>query len=876
MTYKGRKIAIGSGSTNSMLNTVKKQSNASNVESKAIANVSKEDPKQKAVVSAIISVINQQFNDSDNYDKAITAKNIDTTIGQIASLLDSYKDEFASQESLEDAKKQILEALGGSSISDLMKTFFEDQIKEMFDTDAKKEDIEELKKWIAEQNGIIKQTTSEQIKNASSQAESSSSNEVKEKETSSELLFGDKEVESLKDEKEGEYQDSTVAKNFVTMQKFVGLEMKKLSVNVSKFGFTTKIFNNLKGLFKNITGKLGKMITAPFKKIGGAFKSLKNGLGKIGKGLGGLGKKVGGALASPFKKIGGFFSKFKNPVKGIKDKAAALKQKLMEKALNFLMKTVNMIWNLISPFIKIAMKFIWQVTMSVITPIAIIMAKVLMIAAAITLLAIGLYLAYKYVKSKIKSWIEYFKSGKWWKDLKAKMFAAWEWMKDFGGWLWKKFVAFGKWYLKLWLRYLKFIFVDIPVWIWEKLVQFGKWFYREYIDKYLVQPFKKYIWEPLKKFWNEKVWPVIQPFVQSLTELKNKIMDIFKGWDSSKSILENLGDIGAKIKDAIASWWETSPFKKLYDDKLKKFVDSIINLFNQIKDIFKGWDSSKSILENLGDIAGKIGEAISSWWNKDDNPFKVFYNDKIKPIIDKISEVVAPIVEKIKEVWKSLKEKLGNIEWDLFVAKIRPFGFLVGKDTAVSKAKEAITKVKGAITGVDESKLAKNQHTENWGKAHLDISNVKSASDIDNQIKYLDDRLKYLNSKQGLARDEEGIKMVNERLELLKQQKKNLAAQQVQQMAQPINDMDKMKQQENQDLRQTGQEINAGIAQKEEAQQEADAYMMNSVQEGNENTSRKLDNILEIIKDPSVLPMPIPVQQQHNSPTMMTSRARRY
>lgn len=53
-------------------------------------------------------------------------------------------------------------------------------------------------------------------------------------------------------------------------------------------------------------------------------------------------------------------------------------------------------------------------------------------------------------------------SGKLWEDIQAGMLKAWDWLVDFGKWLWD-----------ITIKALKFIFVDVWVelgkWIWEKL-----------------------------------------------------------------------------------------------------------------------------------------------------------------------------------------------------------------------------------------------------------------------------------------------------------------------------------------------------------------------------------------------------------------------
>lgn len=108
-----------------------------------------------------------------------------------------------------------------------------------------------------------------------------------------------------------------------------------------------------------------------------------------------------------------------------------------------------------------------------------IVLKVTAIVLALTLLGIGLYLAYK----KLKEWglelWEYISSGQLWEDLMGLVKKSFGWLSDFGGWIWDKLVDFGKW-----------LFVELPVrfakWVWESLVKFGNWLYNEYIDPYIV------------------------------------------------------------------------------------------------------------------------------------------------------------------------------------------------------------------------------------------------------------------------------------------------------------------------------------------------------------------------------------------------------
>lgn len=95
-------------------------------------------------------------------------------------------------------------------------------------------------------------------------------------------------------------------------------------------------------------------------------------------------------------------------------------------------------------------------------PIIMMAAKVLLIIAAITLLVIGAIIAYKWIKEKIAKFWNYIVSGEMLDDIISGLKKAWEWLIDFGKWLWD-----------IILDALKYIFwdmwIDLGKWIWEKL-----------------------------------------------------------------------------------------------------------------------------------------------------------------------------------------------------------------------------------------------------------------------------------------------------------------------------------------------------------------------------------------------------------------------
>ena len=884
MASKARRISNNAGSANSFLNAVDKPNKGEVKIAKAVAL----SGKQKDLVSAIMLAVKQCLDDSDDYQKKLDSKSIDVTLGRIASLLDEFGDTLGKDQ-IGEAKDEILEKIAGISSDLSLKLMLTNAVSSLFDDAVSKDDIEELKKWMSENIGQT--TSSSNVTQSQTRFESSPSLE-----------------ESTENAKEGDYEDSTPAKNFMTLQTYINKQFDVLNENIKNipgqselmskmfkaigvgFGAT---FSGITKLTKGVAKTISK--TASIAKslgkftIGGLFKivsGVAKGVGSVIKGIGSLGKKVGGAIASPFKKIGGFFASL-NPFKRSEKKAEERKQKAKDKIMEIMAKVVEKIWKAVEPFIDKVAFFMGLVTKFVIVPIALIALKVLLIVAAITAIGVGLVLAYFWIKKKIAGWVEYFKSGQWWEDLKAKMLAAWEWMKDFGKWIGQKLAGFGKWLLKAYLRYLKFVWIDIPVWIgkklaefgiwlWDKLCEFGQWLYDNYIDKYLVQPFKQYIWEPIKKLWNEKIWPKIEPFITSLTELKDKIVKAFSAWDSNKSIWENLKNMTSIIKDAVVEWWNGSPFKEFYDKHLDPIVKSLGDLINRIKAIWANikWDENKSFIDNLKDIGGILVDGIKEWWNATDNPIRAtwdkvieWFKDMTKPIVEwyeksKLKEWIDKLVDFGKSVkdaivkwwnesdlkkWinnfsnklKEIKNTLGNMIWDVPVLPLmRPFGFLIGKSIGLSgkekeeyKQKEKFNELQKELDDISTGKRIKS-----WGK---DITD-KRKKEIENEM-----------AKMGMTPHQ-------------------IAAQQVQNAAQPLQQIESMKNESTVELKKTSESINKDIAMKEEKQQRFDAQQADKSDKILARLDSMDNGLNKKLDDPYVFPFPYATSQQQNPATMET------
>ena len=112
----------------------------------------------------MLNAVRASISDSDAYQLNLDSRTADVVLGRIASLLDEVKDKFVETE-LAEAKQEILDEIRGLSVESVLKNFLLSQIAELFDDDAKKEDIEDLKAIIAEK--LNAPATEEKAENAS-------------------------------------------------------------------------------------------------------------------------------------------------------------------------------------------------------------------------------------------------------------------------------------------------------------------------------------------------------------------------------------------------------------------------------------------------------------------------------------------------------------------------------------------------------------------------------------------------------------------------------------------------------------------------------------------------------------------------------------
>ena len=261
----------------------------------------------------------------------------------------------------------------------------------------------------------------------------------------------------------------------------------------SKLASVTKIIGGgiFKGIGKTLSGIVGGVASIG-KGIGKLGKGIFKGIGSIGSAVKGFGAKVGGAIAHPFKAIGGFFKNRK------KEKAEAKKEKLREKFMDFMMKMFEKLWDFLEPILS-KLKIFMLIAL---VPILTTAATVIAIIAGLVAIVVGAWILWKIIKKKALQFWNYIVSGEMLDDIIAGLKKAWDWLCDFGKWLWD-----------ITIKALKYIFCDVWVdlgkWIWEKLCEFGNWLYNKWIYPYIVQPINDHIIKPLRELWENKIKPII-------------------------------------------------------------------------------------------------------------------------------------------------------------------------------------------------------------------------------------------------------------------------------------------------------------------------------------------------------------------------------
>lgn len=869
-----RRIENGWGNANAFLSPFATSAIAPNA-------VSKVAPKdQKEFAKLLLQSIQQSFSDLAQHTTQTSSTIVDVILGRIASLLDEVQAVFSSND-LTTAKDELLEAITNSQkLSDNDKAELFKEIQTLFSGTTSKESFDELKAWI-----------SDNVKSSSSESSMDDSSDNKQ-------TYKNKEVDTLEDEESGEFKDSKVAVNFSILQTNIQTQLDKINDNLKhipgKAGIASAVGAFLGGSISKLAGGIGKIFKTISSKtflgigttlskmaggIGSIFKTISNkaflgisaavaGIGaSVGLAIGGIKKlgagiksgfsKVGQGIAKPFKKIGSAFSAinpFKKHDEDREAKAERKKQAARDKIFNFISKIIDKLWKVIEPFIGKAAFFMGLVSRFVIIPIALVAAKVLLIVAAITLLGIGIYMAYQWIKKKIVAFWNYIVSGEMWKDIKAMFSKAWNWLKNIGSIIWDAVVDAVKYlFVGMW--------VDLGKWIWKKLCEFGTWLYDKFIYPWIVAPMEK-----LGEWIGQKIAVIMEsPFFKSLMELVQKIKNIFGMWDGNKGFFENLKCMGTMLKDTIIEWWNESPFKVFYEERIKPFVDSITQLKDTIVKAFSSWDPNISIWENLKNIGGIIKNSVVEWWNE--SPFKKAYDEHIAPLIEKLKNYLGDLVKPIREWYE--KSWLKKVIDSISNAIKKVLNILNIKEKAKKAAKAAINKVKNVV-GKTQDKISAT-----YLKNKADIVKLQKRLQSGDLNLMQKAALKTtLKLKQAAVytmektTDPKVLNRLKEKENKAKQQQPSVPQQQITQAAKPIQSIENMQTQGKQELKQTSTEISDKI----EAEKKADEAYKDSMGLLGSQMLAKMDKIGEDVNkygnDPSAVPVPVPMRQENNSAMM--------
>ena len=873
-----RRVPNINGAANSYLKAASKKDGAASQFSAA----AKSAPKaQQQLVQNVLNAVRAAITDSDVYQMDLDSRTADVVLGRIASLLDEVKDKFVATE-LAEAKEEILDEIRGLSIESILKNFLLSQIAELFDDDAKKEDIEDLKKFI--QDELAKVSNTREIPSSEDEIPN---NQQKQKETpddDSGQTFKDKEADSLKDESEGEYKDSTIAANFAMLQnviqqqidqlnqniaaipggiglgnvgKMIGVGIKRTLgavgklgnkigsfakrslagiANVSKFlaGGAFKGIAKTLGFIKNGIGKVGKFL------VGGAFKGItktlgfiKNGIGKVGSLVG----KVAGGIGKGFKAIGagikGIGSKvggaILHPFKAIggffsrrkKDKTAERKENMREKFMNFITGMVEKIWNFVEP-ILMKLKIFMLVAL---VPILTTALTVLAIIAAVTLVVVALVMAYMWVKNKLIPKIKALwdkvvtKLKQWWTITKAWFVGLWEGFKEGLKAIWDGIVYIVSF---KWL-------VDFGKWIWKKLVEFGRWLYIEFIYPWIVAPIE--LLRNKLAAWLTPIMNKLQPFIESAQNLFARLKSIWQKfqWDENKSFFENLKCLASIVKDAVLDWWNTSPFKTFYETYLDPIIKSIQDLIGRIKSIWVNfnWDENKSFVDNLMSFWNNVKTAIQDWWKS--SPIKVYW-DKL--------------VAYVQDLLKPLREWYDNSALKTWIDKIINW---ISEFSIVKIATNVINWLSEKLAAI----------TIPMPKMHIEWKEIgiwKATINIPIPKITVEDWKPF----SGIAPSQEQTNDIQQQMPM----------QQVQNALGPVNSLNNMNADNNVELQKTGEEMSNKVAAAEQATEE---YRQQQSLIGSQSLSRFNDLEKKLDKygnDPAVVPMYIPTGQEQNAMPM--------
>ena len=876
---KSTRMQNTAGYGKDILDAVAHKSSAQAKSAAAVALAKKDDAK---LIEKILDTLLASASDSDQYLKSVSIKNNNIILGRIATLLDEVLLEHDETASFSDDQIKQLK----DSILELIKAEYPDGLASHNDVKSVEKDVDDVNDAIIDALVLmsnerkkdvqdIKETldklfiASQQEIQGEQDSESSSESEGSEEESNK---FGNKKVESLDDEKQGDFQDSTIAQNFQLLQDNISKQLEAIDNNVKRLtgfsvlggfvGFATKgigailsgvaavsgkiatlsknvvskVFNISKAIGSGALNAISKTIATLSNGIGNVIglvgkigKGISAGFSKIGNGIKSFGSKVGGAIMHPFASIGNFFKRKK------KDKVAEKREKMREKFMNFMMKMFEKLWDFLEPILN-KLKIFMLVSLIPILTTAI---TVLAIIAAVTALIVGIVIAVMWIKNtlipKIKALFgkAIAKVKEWWQITKAWLTGFWEGFKEGLAAIWDGivYIVSFKW------------LVDFSKWLWKQFVSFGQWMYKKFIFPYAVKPI---LWlrEKLTTFLIP-IMQKLQPFIESAQNLFDRIKSIWANfkWDENKSFFDNLKCLASIVKDAVLDWWNTSPFKTFYETYLDPIIKSVQDLIGRIKNIWANfkWDENKSFLDNLADFWNQCWSAIVEWWKQ--SPIKQYWD---------------MLVDYVKDLLKPLKEWYDN-----------------------SKLKEWIDKIGNWLNDLRVSISDIGLKVKNWIMEKLSSFSIMIPSGIEWQKKILKEKgvfpevsiplpiLKYSEWApfKGLAPKVEQAQIPSiSNTEV--DNAKEIAQQQVENAMKPVSSIKSMNADTNVELQKAGEEMSSKAAAAEQATQD---YRQQQSMIGSQSLSELHDMREEMrkgFKDPAVVPLPMPYGPQRNAAMM--------
>lgn len=822
---------------------------------------------QKELVKTIEKMLGELAR-SQHYNKVMgDSRQVDVILMRIASLLEAFKLN-QSAEDLESAKKEILEKIESSSGSGLLDKVIAEtiakQITSIFEQPATKDDIEDLKAYLAE---VAESTRASESKEAGAKSPTeigASGEEEKEEETSKSEV--PQEVKA-KDEKEGNYANSTPAKNIFILQTFIGKQFETLNKNLklvsSKPIFFPKFSDGISSSFKKIANKLSS-IKIGFSKITKSasdkianltqsisklakfpFTALRDGIALVGKGIksvgkvvGNLGTRVGNLITAPFKKFGSMISSLNpfNRKKTSKEKKAEKRQNSIFDSLEKLVKrlkkfadnikvaVLDFIDSIIIPAAKIFAKGMSIILKPLLTFIWASGIGVLLtgIGAGLFLIGLAIFKLVDFVVDeigpKIKEWMDVVTPD----TVNNVLNSAANFMNTFSA---------------------------LMAALFAPLIAVGT------VIMAAIEPIGRFIKEVLSSAVDHIV-PIIDTIfgliertvvhiLQAIEPIIHQIIDIVGGviqtmLEAIAPIIEELKPLILVISDVICG------VIKLTVMAIQAAIKGITDWWANVQKEGGLWPWFKNRLKAVLNFAKGVKDAIVEWWNSPDNPIKSLFN------------------------------KLADMIWSLpVIGTFRPFGFLAGKDFFLSEAEEKeykeVTSKRKAAQDIDKDiealkeRLAKGDTTVGRLDYGDGLAGYKHGTKLEDVIKDMEARRNKLNAEANAA--------AQKQMNLVEVDAQSKAQQAVATQMQPLNELEKSRAEENTMVNESFASVAKAEELEQKKQEEQQSWQSDQIYEMFQFLKDMRSEMKDGFANPQVVPAPVVITNNNGpNPAMMENR----